>query len=103
MRAGLLAHHLDAFAARSGADRGAFLALFPAVAAHRLMQALGAYAFLGLRRAKPAFLAHVPAALRLLEETLAPLAGEAPRLAALVSAARRHPKAAGAPGRTPPP
>ena len=47
------------------------------------MQALGAYAFLGLQRGKPAFLAHIPAALRLLEETLAPLARRR-------SAARRH-------------
>jgi hypothetical protein len=96
LRTELRAHYLDAFAARTGADRGAFNALFPAVAAHRLMQALGAYAFLGLRRGKPAFLAHVPAALRLLGETLAPLAGHAPLLTALVAAARRHPALAGA-------
>jgi len=68
------------------------------VAAHRLMQALGAYAFLGLRRGKPAFLAHIPAALRLLAETLGPLAGEAPLLTALVATARRHPKVAGTGG-----
>jgi len=96
LRTELRAHYLDAFAARTGADRGAFNALFPAVAAHRLMQALGAYAFLGLRRGKPDFLAHVPAALRLLGETLAPLAGHAPLLTALVAAARRHPALAGA-------
>ena len=53
------------------------------------MQALGAYAFLGLRRGKPAFLAHIPAALRLLEETLAPLAGG--------GAAARRPRRRGAP------
>lgn len=96
VRTELLAHYLDAFAARTGSDRGAFLERFPAVAAHRLMQALGAYCFLGLRRGKPAFLAHVPAALRLLNETLAPLADEAPALLDLVSAARRHAAAAGA-------
>jgi hypothetical protein len=103
LRAELLAHYLDAFTARTGADRDAFLAHFPAVAAHRLMQALGAYAFLGLRRGKSAFLAHVPAALRLLAETLAPLAGEAPLLVALVAAARRHPKVEGAAEKAGPP
>ncbi|HEY6001129.1 MAG TPA: phosphotransferase, partial [bacterium] len=92
LRAQLLEHYLAAFGARADVGRDAFLAFFPAIAAHRLMQALGAYAFLELRRAKPAFLTHVPVALRLLEETLAPLAGEAPRLAALVAAARRHAK-----------
>ena len=89
LREELLAHYLDRFTARTGADRGRFLGLFPAVASHRLMQALGAYAFLGLRRGKPAFLAHIPAALRLLAETLAPLAGDAPHLAALVAETRR--------------
>jgi hypothetical protein len=52
------------------------------------MQALGAYAFLGLQRGKPAFLAHIPAALRLLEETLAPIADEVPRLTATIANAR---------------
>ncbi|HWR97957.1 MAG TPA: phosphotransferase [Candidatus Methanoperedens sp.] len=100
LREELLAHYLGAFTARTGADRGAFLAHFPAIAAHRLMQALGAYAFLGLRRGKPAFLAHVPTALRLLEETLVPLAAEAAHLTALVAAARRHPRAAAGVGWT---
>jgi hypothetical protein len=102
LRAELLAHYLDAFTARTGTDRRAFLALFPALAAHRLMQALGAYAFLGLRRGKPAFLAHIPAALRLLAETIGPLADEAPALVALVAAARRHPEVAGDSGRAHP-
>lgn len=88
LRADLLEHYLAAFTARAGADRRGFLEHFPVIAAHRLMQALGAYAFLGLQRGKPAFLAHVPVALRLLEETLAPLAGEAPLLCALVREAR---------------
>jgi aminoglycoside/choline kinase family phosphotransferase len=98
LRAALLEHYLAAFTARTGTTRAQFLEHFPAIAAHRLMQALGAYAFLGLRRGKPAFLAHVPTALRLLEETLAPVAGEAPTLCALVAAARRHPKVAAASG-----
>ena len=54
------------------------------------MQALGAYAHLGLQRGKPAFLAHIPVALRLLEETVAPIAEAVPQLAATVAAARRR-------------
>jgi hypothetical protein len=88
VRRDLLDHYLSLFTARTGENRGRFLERFPVVAAHRLMQALGAYAFLGLQRGKPAFLAHIPVALRLLEETLAPLADEAPRLVALVAEAR---------------
>jgi aminoglycoside/choline kinase family phosphotransferase len=98
LRGELLEHYLERFTARTGEDRGRFLELFPAVAAHRLMQALGAYAFLGRRRGKPAFLAHIPAALRLLEETLSPLAAETPRLGALVAEARRRIGAAGPAG-----
>ena len=97
LRQGLLEHYLARFAERTGEGPERFFAHFPIIAAHRLMQALGAYAFLGLRRGKPAFIAHVPVALCLLEEALAPLAGEAPLLAALVAEARRHPKADGNP------
>jgi hypothetical protein len=89
LRRELLDHYLDLFSARTGEDRGRFLEHFPAVAAHRLMQALGAYAFLGLRRGKPVFLSHIPSALRLLEEQLCPLAADAPLLTALVCDARR--------------
>jgi len=70
LREELLAHYLER-GERAGIAPGAFLEHFPAVAAHRLMQALGAYAFLGRRRGKAAFLAHVPAALALLGEVLA--------------------------------
>ena len=95
LRRELLEHYLGLFTARTREDRGRFLELYPLVAAHRLMQALGAYAFLGLQRGKPAFLAHIPAALRLLEETLAPIADTVPRLAAVVADARRRVAAAG--------
>jgi len=97
MRSDLLEHYLGVFTARTGEERGRFLELFPAIAAHRLMQALGAYAFLGRRRGKPAFLAHIPAALRLLEETLLPLAQQTPALRALVAAARQRAGSAAAP------
>jgi aminoglycoside/choline kinase family phosphotransferase len=100
LRRELLEHYLGLFTARTGEERDRFLERYPFVAAHRLMQALGAYAFLGLQRGKPAFLAHIPAALRLLEETVDPIAADAPRLAAIVSEARRR-VAAGDAGDTP--
>ena len=95
LRDALLEHYLAQFVARTGVERERFLEHYPLIAAHRLMQALGAYAFLGLRRGKPSFLAHIPAALRLLGETLAPVAGSAPRLVAAVAEAQRRVSAAG--------
>ena len=47
----------------SGYPWGSFRELFLLASAQRLMQALGAYGFLGLKRAKPHFLAHIPPAL----------------------------------------
>jgi aminoglycoside/choline kinase family phosphotransferase/choline kinase len=69
----------------------AFRGLFLLAAAQRLMQALGAYGFLGLKRAKPHFLAHIPRALDNLVAVTAE-AGSLPRLHAL---ARRCREAAG--------
>lgn len=51
----------------------------------RLMQALGAYGFLGLVKGNRAFLAHVPAALRTLRALVAETAGLAPLQRALES------------------
>jgi hypothetical protein len=101
VRRDLIDHYLAQFIARTGGDRGRFLGSFPFVAAHRLMQSLGAYAFLGLQRGKPAFLAYIPVALRLLEETIAPLADQAPRLRALVAEARLRLPAADVVNRAP--
>jgi aminoglycoside/choline kinase family phosphotransferase len=44
-------------------------------AMQRLMQALGAYGYLGLVRERPAFLDHIPAALKSLREVLARIPG----------------------------
>ena len=44
-------------------DRAAFQDAFWEASAQRLMQALGAFGFLGLRRGLPAFLGHVPSGL----------------------------------------
>ncbi|MHB8836236.1 MAG: aminoglycoside phosphotransferase family protein [Candidatus Methylomirabilia bacterium] len=90
LRRELLEHYLGLFTARTDEERGRFLEHYPPIAAHRLMQALGAYAFLGLQRGKPAFLEHIPVALRLLEETVAPIADAFPQLAAIVAGARRR-------------
>lgn len=54
-----------------GADLGAnFAALLDLCAAQRLMQALGAYGYLGHVSERPYFLDHIPAALRSLKEVL---------------------------------
>ena len=53
----------EVYAALAGRqDRGAWQAELEACARQRLMQALGAYGFLGVRKGKPAFLQHIPVA-----------------------------------------
>ena len=53
----------EVYAALAGRqDRGAWQAELEACARQRLMQALGAYGFLGAKKGKPAFLQHIPAA-----------------------------------------
>ena len=66
----------------------AFRELFLLASAQRLMQALGAYGFLGLKRAKPHFLAHIPRALDNLVAVTAE-AGSLPRLHALARRCRK--------------
>ncbi len=74
-----------------GPDEAGFTRGFRLCAVQRLMQALGAYGFLGLKQEKPAFLRHIPAALANLREVvallpelaefgalLAPLRGDSP-------------------------
>jgi len=55
-----------------------FEEIFHLCALQRLMQALGAYGFLGLKKNKPAFLEHIPAAMRSLDFVVARIAGLAP-------------------------
>ncbi|HEY8901940.1 MAG TPA: phosphotransferase [Chthoniobacterales bacterium] len=54
--------------ARGHTTTKAFDDVFYMCAAQRLMQALGAYGFLGMKRDKPEFLTHIPAARRSLRE-----------------------------------
>ena len=53
-----------------GEIEGDFRRTLDLCAMQRLMQALGAYGFLGLVRERRAFLEHIPVALRLLREVL---------------------------------
>lgn len=72
-------------------SREAFRELFLLASAQRLMQALGAYGFLGLKREKPHFLTHIRPAL----ENLIPVTAEAGSLPRLHALARRCREAAG--------
>jgi len=63
----------------------AFHESYLAAGMQRIMQALGAYGFLGLKKGKPAFLKHIPRALLHLE-TVAGRAGAPPLLAELIAA-----------------
>lgn len=66
-------------AAAEGLDVAAdFEQVFLGCAAQRLMQALGAYGFLGLKCGRPAFLRHVPNAKKSLREVLVRLEGLEP-------------------------
>jgi aminoglycoside/choline kinase family phosphotransferase len=91
LREELMAEYLDDFLRRTSLDRSRFLADFPTVALHRLMQALGAYAFLGRQAGKEAFLSFIPPALRLVDEVYRLLpAGEYPHLGRVIATARER-------------
>jgi len=91
LRGELLSNYLARFLPATGFDRARFLDGFPFVAAHRLMQTLGAYAFLGAGRGKEEFLEFISPALRLLRELLDSLpAGEFPELDRAAGEARER-------------
>ena len=58
-----------------GKTRAEFDEIYRLCALQRLMQALGAYGFLGLMRGKPEFLTHIPVALASLREVAGGIAG----------------------------
>lgn len=72
-------------------DSSAFQNCFWEAAAQRLMQALGAYGFLGRRKRLSAFLAHIPAGLRNLD-LAAGRVSSLPRLQDLSRACQQHMK-----------
>jgi aminoglycoside/choline kinase family phosphotransferase len=57
------------------ADAAPFRRVFDLCAMQRLMQALGAYGFLGLVKGRPQFLEHIPAAMASLDEVLERIPG----------------------------
>jgi len=76
---------------QGGGPAADFLALFPLVAAHRMMQALGAYGLLSKVKGKWWFLQHVPAALGHLRELLDdPAFAGTPELRRVMAEAARH-------------
>jgi len=73
---------------RPAMDVEAFRAAFLDGSAQRLMQALGAFGFLGLKKGKEAFLGHIPRGVANLEDA-AMAAGRLPRLAELAARCRK--------------
>jgi N-acetylmuramate 1-kinase len=82
-RVALLKYYYDLTRPPTGWEK--FRELFLQGSAQRLMQALGAYGFLGLERGKPHFLAHIPPAL----DRLIDVAGRLETLPRLHALARR--------------
>jgi hypothetical protein len=73
---------------KGGLDQASFRNYFWEASAQRLMQALGAYGFLGLRKGLKGFLDHIPAALRILNQAVSQTAS-LPRLLDLSLACRQ--------------
>ncbi|EDY19352.1 aminoglycoside phosphotransferase [Chthoniobacter flavus Ellin428] len=71
----LLNHYLEELADLGEPVRPDFTAIYDLCAMQRLMQALGAYGFLGHVKERPHFLEHIPAALSSLREVLARVPG----------------------------
>jgi len=76
-RAELLAHY-KSLAAADGEVPADFDGVFQWCAVQRLMQALGAYGFLGLQKNRPHFLSHIPPALASLRAVASSLDGLGP-------------------------
>jgi aminoglycoside/choline kinase family phosphotransferase/dTDP-glucose pyrophosphorylase len=76
--AGLRAELVDRFATESAGSfsNGDIRAMAQAAGLQRIMQALGAYGFLGHVKGKQSFLDHIPAGLAVLREILGELGGE---------------------------
>jgi aminoglycoside/choline kinase family phosphotransferase len=71
----LLAYYLESLADLGQEPSADFAAIYDLCAMQRLMQALGAYGFLGHVKDRPHFLEHIPAALTALREVLTRIPG----------------------------
>jgi aminoglycoside/choline kinase family phosphotransferase len=74
-RAELLAHYLAALTDLGQTPAADYAAIYDLCAMQRLMQALGAYGFLGHVKERAHFLAHIPAALVSLREVIERIPG----------------------------
>jgi len=74
-RTELLNHYLEVLADDGQPAAADFTAIYDLCAMQRLMQALGAYGFLGHVKERPHFLEHIPAALASLREVLKRIPG----------------------------
>lgn len=74
-RTELKSYYMSASAAQGHPLKADFEDVFALCAMQRLMQALGAYGFLGLVRERPHFLTHIPPALESLREILSSIEG----------------------------
>jgi N-acetylmuramate 1-kinase len=84
-RQALVAAYLERAPAHDIPTGGDFERILDLCAMQRLMQALGAYGFLGLRRQRPRFLDHIPPARKSLREVVTRIDGLAPLAEALDS------------------
>jgi len=71
----LIDHYLDQWTARGGDVPADFIEIFDLCAMQRLMQALGAYGFLGHVRQRSHFLQHIPVAMLRLSKVVARIDG----------------------------
>lgn len=89
----LLAYYLQRWAEKAGQPPDNFREVFDLCAMQRLMQALGAYGFLGLVKGRDDFLAHIPVALSSLCEVVGRISGLG-KLETLLRTLRQRQKAA---------
>ena len=82
-RAALLAHYTAQWSAQGGQVPANFREVYDLCAMQRLMQALGAYGFLGHVRQRAHFLEHIPVAIARLAEVVARVPGMEPLSARL--------------------
>lgn len=88
-RDALLGYYLSLHPERGAGDPSAFRRVYQLCAAQRLMQALGAYGFLGYERGRAEFLSHIPVALSRLRQVAEGCSGLNPLEGVLASLSDR--------------